>query len=89
MLPAAYGDIFLPRGVTKYSTANGYESSLPSPRKITDSIMGEGEQNETESKMNTHMVMQWGQFIDHDIIKTSKDSFDCCDPLIKWVNFII
>jgi len=83
MLPAAYGDIFLPRGVTKYTKDNGYESSLPSPRKITDSIMIQGNENETESRMNTHMVMQWGQFVDHDIIKTSKDAFDCCDPLIK------
>ena len=80
LIPPAYEDFFLPRGVSKYT---GYESSLPSPRKITDSIMGEGIQAETESKVNTHMLMQWGQFVDHDIISTSKDAYDCCDPDIK------
>jgi len=29
------------------------------------------------------MVMQWGQFLDHDIISTARDFFDCCDPRIK------
>jgi len=78
-----YGPNFLPRGVTKYSKTNGYESALPSPRKISDTIMREGIQDETESKHNTHMLMQWGQFVDHDIISTSRDAFDCCDPEIK------
>merc|ERR1719430_2422976 len=85
LLPPAYGDgVFLPRGVTlPPSPEQGYQSSLPSPRVISDTIMSEGDQNDTESKTNTHMVMQWGQFIDHDIISTSKDAFDCCNPEIK------
>jgi len=85
LLPPAYGDgVFLPRGVSPPHNHNhGYLSSLPSPRVISDTIMGEGDQNETESKTNTHMLMQWGQFIDHDIISTSKSAFDCCNPEIK------
>jgi len=85
LLPPAYGDgIFLPRGVSlPFSREQGYQSSLPSPRVIVDTIMREGEQNDTESVTNTHMVMQWGQFIDHDIISTSKAAFDCCNPEIK------
>merc|ERR1719334_1182757 len=84
-LPPAYGDgIFLPRGVHSQPRPDtGYESSLPSPRVITDSIMQQGDENTTESDHNTHMVMQWGQFVDHDILGTSKSQFDCCNPEIR------
>jgi hypothetical protein len=96
LLPPAYGDgVALPRsppparrhsrGVTAYNDTTGYVSSLPAARAVTDAAMGEGVQNETESETNTHMVMQWGQLVDHDIISTSKGAFDCCDDSIKSV----
>jgi len=85
LIPAVYGDgESLPRGVKEYSEKTGYVSGLPSPRKISDVVFDEGEDSrQTESRKNTHMVMQWGQFIDHDIISTSKYSFDCCDEAIR------
>jgi len=85
VLEPAYGDkSSLPRGVASYSPTKGYISNLPSPRLISDSIMTQGEnENLTESDVNTHMVMQWGQMVDHDIISTSKSAFDCCNEEIK------
>ena len=89
MLPSSYSGFFLPRGVTTYSKELGYESSLPSPRFISDKICREGDQEETESSVNTHMLMQWGQLIDHDILATSKSAFDCCDLSIRWNLYLI
>ena len=39
--------------------------------------------NLTESDRSTHFVMQWGQFVDHDILSTAGNFFDCCHPDIK------
>ena len=55
-------------------------SDLPSPRAIsTAAISTENKENEKY----TLMLMQWGQFVDHDIIGTAKSAFDCCNPDIK------
>ncbi len=37
----------------------------------------------TESARNSHMVMQWGQLVDHDILATAGEFFDCCQNDIK------
>jgi len=83
LISPAYGGFYLPRGVTSYSEESGYHSNLPSPRLISERICVEGKEDETESRMNTHMMMQWGQFIDHDMLSTSGSAFDCCDPSIR------
>ena len=38
-----------------------YEGRLPKILFINERSFREGDQNETESKTNTHMLMQWGQ----------------------------
>ena len=86
-LPPAYGGKpgdNLPRGVTSYSPETGYVSSLPSPRVISAGMGANPPSNTTESNTNTHMVMQWGQFVDHDILSTAGEFFDCCQQDIKY-----
>ena len=90
-LPPAYGGKpgeNLPRGVTSYSPETGYVSSLPSPRVISAGMgAANPPSNTTESNTNTHMVMQWGQFVDHDILSTAGEFFDCCQQDIKYKQF--
>ena len=83
LLPPEYGEFYFPHGVTEYSIESGYKSDLPSPRLISDQLFAQGLENETESLKNTHMLMQWGQFISHDISEISKNDFDCCEPTIR------
>ena len=33
----------------------------------------------------SHMAMQWGQFIDHDMVATAKAAFDCCHQEIRYL----
>jgi len=84
LLAPAYSDgFFLPRGTSDYSEETGYVNSLPSARVISDAVFDQGNESLTESPVSTHMMMQWGQFINHDITSTSKMAFDCCNPEIK------
>ena len=51
ILPPAYGDgDYLPRGVKEFNNEKGYISSLPSPRKISDIAMEQGNETLTESR---------------------------------------
>ena len=73
----------LPRGVTSYSNETGYASNLPSPRAVSNAMASIVSSNLTESTTATHMVMQWGQLVDHDIIATAGEFYDCCQQDIK------
>jgi len=58
-----------PRG-GRYSDTQGYTSRLPSARKISRALF----QSKNESDGDrTHMLMQYGQFIDHDVSRTTKE----------------
>ena len=55
-----------------YSPISGWDRTkiynghhLPSPRLISSFLMSTD--HVTEDERNTHMLMQWGQFVDHDI----------------------
>merc|ERR1719369_2240993 len=82
MTPAYTDKTFLPRGVSEHTKDNGYISTLPSPRDVSVKVFADLEKSQrkmTESKTLSHMAMQWGQFLDHDIVETAKSAFDCCD----------
>ncbi|KAL5015945.1 hypothetical protein ScPMuIL_005534 [Solemya velum] len=63
-LPAAYENGFnSPIGWNRAQLYNGFH--LPSPRLISSLMMSTD--HVTMDERNTHMVMQWGQFMDHDM----------------------
>ncbi|XP_048386969.2 peroxidasin homolog isoform X1 [Stegostoma tigrinum] len=53
----------LPRGINRNQFYNGFP--LPLPRLISTSLVGT--ETITPDDQYTHMLMQWGQFLDHDI----------------------
>ena len=69
LLPALYEDgIELPRG---FKVDDPFKPPIPSARQVSLLIHQNGNQASTEANINepfiTHMVMQWGQFLDHDV----------------------
>ena len=61
--------IHAPRGAT-YDPQSGYKSRLPNPRKISTQVF-QSKGNGTEDNKHTHMLMQFGQLIDHEITSTT------------------
>ncbi len=64
-----------PRGAV-YDPEVGYTSRLPNPRLISSAFHA-APRNVTDPA-RTHMFMQFGQFIDHDVAGFAKPDFDCC-----------
>ena len=67
LLPTFYEDnIGRPVGTNQIEMGNFFSGPWPSPRYISQNLV----RNVTQSPINvdlTHMFMQWGQFIDHDV----------------------
>ena len=57
-----------PRGA-RYTDGEGYLSRLPSPRVVSTNIMMG---TNASDDIHSHMLMQFGQFLDHDISSNSK-----------------
>lgn len=64
-----------PRGAV-YTDDEGYISRLPSPRVVSTNIMMG---SNTSDALHSHMFMQFGQFLDHDLSANSKGG--------KWFSF--
>ncbi|CAG0882785.1 unnamed protein product [Darwinula stevensoni] len=71
----AYDDgISIPRG------SGPRLSILPNPREVSSRLHGDSDRPATVA---THMLMQWGQFLDHDITLSPADSAGpCCEEPI-------
>ncbi|XP_058033746.1 peroxidasin homolog isoform X1 [Ahaetulla prasina] len=67
MLKSVYENGFnLPRGIGPNRHYNGY--TLPMPRLISTTLIGT--ETITPDDQFSHMLMQWGQFLDHDLDST-------------------
>uniref|UniRef100_H3AWY7 Peroxidasin n=1 Tax=Latimeria chalumnae TaxID=7897 RepID=H3AWY7_LATCH len=67
LLKAVYENGFnLPRGISPIRRYNGYP--LPLPRLVSTFLIGT--ETTTPDNQFTHMLMQWGQFLDHDLDST-------------------
>jgi peroxidase len=67
LLPAVYENGFsTPRGWNKSLLHNGH--ALPNARDVSTRIITTS--SITNDKRHTHMLMQWGQFLDHDLDHT-------------------
>ncbi|CAJ0968166.1 unnamed protein product [Ranitomeya imitator] len=67
LLKSVYENGFnLPRGVSAGRLYNGYP--LPLPRMVSTTLIGT--HTITPDEQFTHMLMQWGQFLDHDLDST-------------------
>ena len=74
--PASYSDgVSLPRGGLDPST-------LPSARAVSVAVHQGLERSEQGNVSISLMVMQFGQFLDHDLDLTADQSRRCCDPAV-------
>ncbi|XP_051780693.1 thyroid peroxidase [Erpetoichthys calabaricus] len=77
-LPAEYEDGFSqPKGWNPGHVYNGFE--LPSVREVSKALFQSFNQSSTEDSIYSRMLVEWGQYIDHDISFTpqsiSKSTF--------------
>lgn len=66
----------LPRGA-RYDSQKGYLSVLPNPRQISANFHIN---RNISDPTHSHMLMQFAQFIAHDLTGLARDDYDCCKP---------
>ncbi|XP_011767028.2 peroxidasin homolog isoform X2 [Macaca nemestrina] len=67
LLKSVYENGFnTPRGINPHRLYNGH--ALPMPRLVSTTLIGT--ETVTPDEQFTHMLMQWGQFLDHDLDST-------------------
>ena len=78
LLPSDYSDgVSLPRGGLNTST-----STLPGARAVSVAVH-QGQKGQRGHVPVSLMVMQFGQFLDHDLTMTQEHDRQCCDQVMK------
>lgn len=78
LLPSDYSDgVSLPRGGLNTST-----SRLPGARAVSV-VVHQGQKGQRGHEPVSLMVMQFGQFLDHDLTMTQEHDRQCCDQVMK------
>merc|ERR1712088_1034999 len=57
-----------------------------SPRQVSDRLHNTTDSEKMSSVQATHMVMQFGQFLDHDITLTPVAELTCCEPGFLFID---
>ena len=70
----------MPRGA-KYVKGSGYQSRLPSARKVSSEIL---QSKNVSDPTHTHALMQFGQLLDHDMSWSGKAEHSCCGPDLRY-----
>jgi len=73
--------------------------TLPNPRLLSKNLHQNRSKRKPESSLATHLLMQFGQFLDHDVTLTPEPELECCSEELKhdrrcgsiemdWTNFL-
>ena len=76
--PDYFDEIHLPRGGLN-------SSSRPSARAVSLAVH-QGQKGQGGHEPVSLMVMQFGQFLDHDITMTQEHDIKCCDPGVSGTD---
>jgi hypothetical protein len=75
----ATGAAFVRLGPARYADGTGAMVDGPNPRTISNLVVGEGEAATPNEQGLSGMMYAWGQFIDHDMIRSRSDGVSRID----------
>lgn len=78
----AAGDALIRLAPARYADGVGALVAGPNPRSISNIVVGEGEAATPNGLGLSGMVYAWGQFIDHDLVRTRSDGATHIDVAI-------
>ena len=85
LLPAKYEDgVAAPVGLSQMLAGAGLSPPWPSPRLISWKVMRPSPEPGASGHDVTHMVMQWGQFLDHDLVFSPVFDVECGCSFSKY-----
>ncbi|MBX9699517.1 MAG: peroxidase family protein, partial [Acetobacteraceae bacterium] len=78
----ASGDALLRLAPPRFADAAGTPVGGPNPRSISNIVVGEGDAATPNPEGVSGMLYAWGQFVDHDLVRTRSDGVTRIDVAI-------